>query len=102
MFWRVFRATLEERLTAVEEQLTVLRDVLDGVTNRLDCLESTVALSTAPLLTIKETADMLRAGQRFVLRKIDAGELEVIRDGPRFTRVTRKSVLAYIERHKAG
>ena len=50
------------------------------------------------LLTVRETAQVLRVGVYHVYALLEDGELEKIALGPRRTRVTRRSLQAYIER----
>lgn len=52
------------------------------------------------LLTVAEVCAMTRQSKTTIHREIDAGEFEVLRLGPRggSIRVTRRSVVAYMER----
>lgn len=50
------------------------------------------------LLTVREVAQVLRVGVYHVYALLEDGELEKIALGPRRTRVTRRSLEAYIER----
>ncbi len=52
------------------------------------------------LLTVRETAEALRVGTNHVYELLASGELEKIALGPRRTRVTLRSLEAYISRMK--
>lgn len=49
-------------------------------------------------MTVKETAQVLRVGTNHVYELLTSGELEKIALGPRRTRVTLRSLEAYVSR----
>ncbi len=54
------------------------------------------------LLTVREAAEALRVGTNHVYELLASGELEKIALGPRRTRVTLRSLEAYLSRMKEG
>ncbi len=54
------------------------------------------------LLTVRETAEVLRVGTNHVYELLASGELEKISLGPRRTRVTLRSLEAYVSRMTEG
>lgn len=54
------------------------------------------------LLTVREAAEALRVGTNHVYELLASGELEKIALGPRRTRVTLRSLEAYVSRMKEG
>jgi len=52
------------------------------------------------LLTVDEVAGILKVSQSHVFRLMRAGELTVVRDGKRFTRILKSDLAAYIQRHR--
>lgn len=54
------------------------------------------------LLTVAEAGAMLRMSKTAVYTLIERGELQVVRPLGRSTRITRRSVLALVERRANG
>ena len=54
------------------------------------------------MLTVREAAEALRVGTNHVYELLASGELERIALGPRRTRVTLRSLEAYVSRMKDG
>ena len=54
------------------------------------------------LLTVREAAQVLRVGTNHVYALLEDGELEKIALGPRRTRVTLRSLEAYVSRMTEG
>lgn len=54
------------------------------------------------MLTVRETAGALRVGTNHVYELLASGELEKIALGPRRTRVTLRSLEAYVSRMTEG
>ena len=52
------------------------------------------------LLTIKESAEVLNQSEKTVRRRVDAGELPVIRDG-RLVRIHPNDLQRYIAAHRS-
>lgn len=52
------------------------------------------------LLTIKEAAEMLRCSEGHIYRLIRRGELPTIKVGRKYTRIKKKDVLDFIEKHR--
>ena len=52
------------------------------------------------LLTIDEVAAILKVSKSYVFRLMRDGQLTVIRDGKRFTRILRSDLIAYVEKHR--
>jgi len=51
------------------------------------------------LYTIQEAAEALAMSEATLYRKIHNGEIATVKDGRRFTRITRDDLEAYILRH---
>ena len=85
---------------------------LAGLHNKLDAIGDDVAaireaihengLLQQPLLTVLETATMLRVCERRVWELAEAGEIEAVRFSKRVVRFSTEAVLAYIRRSAAG
>lgn len=52
------------------------------------------------LLTIEEVARMLKVSERHVFRLMERGELSVVKNGRKFTRILRSDLENYINRHR--
>lgn len=51
-------------------------------------------------LTVRQIADELACSPRFVERLVERGALPAIKDGPRFTRIARADLDAYLDEHR--